>query len=125
MSENELLANYTYEDFLKYNQYYKSHTNEFKYTCAVPYNLFNADIWVRIRKQLQYTDDLKVGGNWYELPITEYRVKYGTDTIYINVDKKLWRTHKTDSEFYHNANNKRFLEDYLWNKNIIDKEVKI
>lgn len=68
----------------------------------VPYNLSVIKQWIDMRDKYTFTDNEEdiYGGDWEQLDIREYHSKYGTNYIYIDNDRMLWRIRKTGDEFY-------------------------
>ena len=67
-----------------------------------PYNLLVIKQWIGIRSEYTFTDceDEIYKGDWKQLDIKQYHSKYGTNYIYIDTERKLWRIRQTSEEFY-------------------------
>lgn len=63
------------------------------------YNLIVIRKWISIRDNYTYTEDTS-GDNWKYIDIKENHSKYGTNYIFINSNRKLWRIKTTGAEFY-------------------------
>lgn len=93
MSGYELLAVGTLVDYAKYNK-----TVDY-YSEARPFNLEVMDKWIAIRNNYTYVDEW-TEGNWKSIDIKTCHSKYGTNYIFIDDERKLWRIRDTASEFY-------------------------
>lgn len=74
-----------------------------------PYNLSAIKEWIDMRDEYTFTDneDEIYKGDWEQLDIKEYHSKYGTNYIYIDNERKLWRIRETAGEFYNHKPYKR------------------
>lgn len=74
-----------------------------------PYNLLVMKQWIAMRDNYTFTDSEEeiYKGDWEQLDIKEYHSKYGTNYIYIDNERKLWRIRKTADEFYNHRPHKR------------------
>lgn len=74
-----------------------------------PYNLSVIKQWIDMRDNYSFTDSEEdiYGGDWEQLDIKEYHSKYGTNYIYIDNDRMLWRIKMTGDEFYNNNTYRR------------------
>lgn len=96
-TNRDLLEKGTIEDFEQYNKDFEA--GKFYGSEATPYKLDNIAKWINIRDEYTFINDYEPG-NWYTLPLSIYTTKYGSDYIFIEPDKKLWRTARTREEFY-------------------------
>lgn len=74
-----------------------------------PYNLLIIKQWINMRDKYTFTDSEEeiYKGDWEQLDIKEYHSRYGTNYIYIDNERKLWRIRETADEFYNNRPYKR------------------
>lgn len=74
-----------------------------------PYNLKAIAEWIAIRDKYSFIDseDEIYKGDWEQLDIRESHSKYGTNYIYIDNDRMLWRIRTTAGEFYDHRPYKR------------------
>ena len=96
MKETEL-AKYSIEYFENFNKQYDKGC--FAGSEARPYNLEAIKLWISIRKEYKYVDEY-TSGDWRALEIVTHRSKYGTNYIFIDPVRKLWRTRQNPEEFY-------------------------
>lgn len=97
VSTREALTSKDLDYFKAFNEAYK--TDDFlPYSEAAPFDLKQIEKWLSIRKDFAYTENLD-GSDWVAFPITTIKKKYGIYTIYLDYDRKLWRTTQTISEF--------------------------
>lgn len=70
-----------------------------------PYNLSVIVQWIDMRDKYTFTDSEEdiYDGDWEQLDIKEYHSKYGTNYIYIDNDRMLWRIRTTGDEFYNHT----------------------
>lgn len=85
----------TLEDFENYN---KRIGNDWV-TDARQYNLDVIKQWIKIRDNYTYVPKY-VGGKWESIDIRKDHTRMGTNYIFIEDRKKLWRIHTTFDEFY-------------------------
>lgn len=84
-------------DFVAENE---SHSNPmYRGSEWTPYNIEMIEKWIELRNGLTFVDDY-VDGDWYALDIKTRHSRYGTNYIFIEPNKKLWRIRETASEFY-------------------------
>lgn len=92
----DTLKNWTLEQFAHENEIgvkaYRG--SEWK-----PYDLAAIKKWISIRDNYTYTDGYSPG-TWEALDIKTSHSKYGTNYIYLDHERKLWRIYETISEFY-------------------------
>lgn len=104
MTVQEQLAKWKLEDFIVYNKRYDD--GEFAGSEATKFDLDAIKYFIGVRDILTYTEDTS-GDNWLALDITKgSHSKYGTNYIFIDVERQLWRTHLTGEEFYHGPKNR-------------------
>ena len=74
-----------------------------------PYKLSVIKQWIDMRDEYTFTDNKEeiYKGDWEQLDIKEYHSKYGTNYIYIDTERKLWRIKTTADEFYNHRPYKR------------------
>ena len=74
-----------------------------------PYNLTVIKQWIDMRQEYAFTDAEEdiYKGDWEKLDIKEYHSKYGTNYIFIDPVRKLWRVRQTGNEFYNGIPYKR------------------
>lgn len=90
----------TLKEVEQYNQEY--YNGEYMGSEARPYNLDMMQFFInKIRPYYNYTEDY-TNGNWKAIDIKTDHSKYGTNYIYIDEDRKLWRTTQSVTEFYGN-----------------------
>lgn len=87
-----------YDFFEDYNKRYKN--GEFRGTESNPYNLDAIKYWLSIRDDYNFTDNENEPGDWEYFDITNSRSKYGTNYIFLEPNKGLWRTRENAAEFY-------------------------
>ncbi len=108
------LTNWNLKDYEDYNRKYDA--DEFmRYSEASKYDLDTMKKWIEIRDDFEYTDDT-AGSGWECFGITQRRTKYGTNLIYVNTDKMLWRYKESASEFYGSRPNRFDLDKYIENR---------
>ena len=83
--------------FINYNDEY--YNDEYRLSEMRPFNLDIINKWIAIRDDYTYTED-DSGDGWYCIDVTLSHSKYGLNYIFINPEKKLWRTRESASEFY-------------------------
>ena len=91
--------NITIEDCEKFNREYDENREKYRYTECSKYDLGAMEKWIRVRNNLEYTEDTS-GGKWERLTIKQFKTKYGINYIYIDPERKLWRYMDSASEFY-------------------------
>ena len=97
VSTKQALTSKGLDYFKAFNEAYK--TDDFlSYSEAAPFDLKQIEKWLAIRKDFTYTESSE-GDGWVAFPITTIKKKYGIYTIYLDYDRKLWRTTQTISEF--------------------------
>lgn len=100
MIRNNPLETYVYEWFAEQNE--EGARGAFAGSEWRPWNLEVIKHWIAIRHKYKFTNNEEdiYGGDWEQLNITQSRSKYGTNYIYIDNERKLWRTIQTGGEFY-------------------------
>lgn len=89
------LITITLEEVIKYNENYKPDGSESR-----PFDIENMKKFItEIRPMCIYTEDTS-GSGWKALSIKTSHSKYGTNYVYYNLERKLWRTSQTIGEFY-------------------------
>ena len=94
---NNLLRKGQLKDFVEFNRKYDN--GEYRGSEARKYDLVAIKTFLSIRSKLTYTDNYSVG-EWRTLRIVTHCSKYGTNYIFIDIKRKLWRTQETPNEFY-------------------------
>ena len=97
MRISDTLSKGTLEYFIKYNK--ELIADKYRLSEATPFKIDVMEKWIAIRDDYTYSDDI-VPGEWEHLDIKEYHSKYGTNFIFIESAKKLWRIKTTGAEFY-------------------------
>lgn len=89
----------TLQECENWNRRYEK--GEFRYTEANPYIIeaMKQFIELRDKKGYKYVEDY-TPGKWEALDIKKYHSKYGTNYIYIDHERKIYRTKQTIGEFY-------------------------
>ena len=85
---------------LQYNDLYDR--GNFRGSEATKKNVKAIEYFINLRDQqhYQYSEDY-TSGNWERLDITDgYHTKYGWNYIYLDHDRKLYRTKESPDEFY-------------------------
>lgn len=105
------LKDKSYKYFESYNEGFK--TDKYRLSEATPYNLNAIKKWIDIRDDYTFTDNESeiYYGDWEQLDIKEYHSKYGTNYIYLDHERKLWRIRTTGDEFYNHRPTKRKMYD--------------
>ena len=97
MAVAENLASQPITFFERFNRDYDN--GLFRGSEATKYNMVIMRKWLAIRDNYTYTEDTS-GNNWKYIDIKEDHSKYGTNYIFIDPDRKLWRIKTTGAEFY-------------------------
>lgn len=93
------MSKITIQECEDYNCHY--YNGDYRGSEATPYNLeaMKRFIELRDKKGYQYVEDY-TPGKWVAIDIKKYHSKYGTNYIYIDHERKLYRTSQTMGEFY-------------------------
>lgn len=89
----------TLQECESYNKKY--YNGDFRGSEANPYILEAMQQFIELRdkKGYKYVEDY-TPGKWKALDIKKYHSKYGTNYIYLDHERKLYRTSQTFDEFY-------------------------
>ena len=97
MKVSEELASQPIDFFEQFNEKYDKAA--YNLSEVTKYNLTVIRKWISIRDNYTYTEDTS-GNNWKYIDIKEDHSKYGTNYIFIDSNRKLWRIKTTGAEFY-------------------------
>lgn len=104
MNGVDRLSNWSIKEFEEYNAKYDS--GAFRGSEATKYDLKAIKTWIGIRDSFKFTnsEDDMCSGKWKYLMIVERwsKTRYGTNYIFIDEERKLWRIRRTGDEFYGN-----------------------
>ena len=111
MGTKDLFRIGTLADFRQYVQDYD--TDDFmKYSEAVRYDLNEVRKFLAIRDRYTYTEEY-TSGDWYEIDVGKgHHTKYGTNFVYVDPVRKLWRTRRSAGEFYGDHHPEFHIEDW-------------
>ena len=100
---------WTLQQFEDYNAQYDR--GDFRGSEAIKYDIDAIKKWINIRDSLTLTEDYS--GTWQYIRIVqkETRTKYSTKYIFVDMDKKVWRTCTTGSEFYNGPQCEEYKEN--------------
>lgn len=97
------IQNYTGRElaYQPYEYFVKENGKALEYSGSEwrPWKLEVIKQWIDMRDELTYVDNY-VEGNWERIDIKKSHSKYGTNYIYLERTKKLWRVNQTIDEFY-------------------------
>lgn len=96
------LTKITIKECEDYNRHY--YNGDYRGSEATPFNLeaIQKFIDLRDKKGYKYVEDCG-SGKWEAIDIKKYHSKYGTNYVYVDHERKLYRTKQTISEFYGGA----------------------